>query len=273
MADVRLTATNPEDSSVVPVACDASGRLLLEERGEGPEGPQGPPGPPGQDGQDGKDGDPFSGNFADDVTFGGDATVAGLLRADTRTTGNGTAIYAQNTSVSSDDAPVRILNGSNAGGVGNGFLITGRGTSNEEVFYVTNDGSAQFDGDVQAGGNAQQGRYSGVVLRQLGVVQVAREAGEGIFTGFQTSDNNLTSNATSTIYSDGSITLAGGKAGFTKEGYLWCTTRRGDTVILDVTSNGLASWVEYVPTSRIDELRDKLDANRPDTGEMPADTP
>ena len=31
MADVRLTATNPEDSSVVPVACDASGRLLLQE--------------------------------------------------------------------------------------------------------------------------------------------------------------------------------------------------------------------------------------------------
>lgn len=31
MADVRLTATNPEDSSVVPVACNAKGELLLEE--------------------------------------------------------------------------------------------------------------------------------------------------------------------------------------------------------------------------------------------------
>jgi len=30
MSDVRLTATNPEDSSVVPVACNASGELLLE---------------------------------------------------------------------------------------------------------------------------------------------------------------------------------------------------------------------------------------------------
>ena len=30
MADVRLTATNPEDSSVVPVACNAKGELLLE---------------------------------------------------------------------------------------------------------------------------------------------------------------------------------------------------------------------------------------------------
>ena len=31
MADVRLTATNPEDSSVVPVACNAKGELKLEE--------------------------------------------------------------------------------------------------------------------------------------------------------------------------------------------------------------------------------------------------
>ena len=31
MSDVRLTATNPEDSSVVPVACNSKGELLLEE--------------------------------------------------------------------------------------------------------------------------------------------------------------------------------------------------------------------------------------------------
>lgn len=55
MADVRLTATNPEDSSVVPVACNAKGELLLEEPQEvvGPEGPQGPEGPPGPDGPPG----------------------------------------------------------------------------------------------------------------------------------------------------------------------------------------------------------------------------
>ena len=82
MADVRLTATNPEDSSVVPVACDAAGRLLLEEPVQGPAGPpgeQGPPGEDGQNGQDGQDGDPFSGNFAGDVTFGGSATFAGTV--------------------------------------------------------------------------------------------------------------------------------------------------------------------------------------------------
>jgi len=31
MTDVRLTATNPEDSSVVPVACNSRGELLIEE--------------------------------------------------------------------------------------------------------------------------------------------------------------------------------------------------------------------------------------------------
>ena len=31
MTDVRLTAINPEDASVVPVACNARGELKLEE--------------------------------------------------------------------------------------------------------------------------------------------------------------------------------------------------------------------------------------------------
>ena len=62
MADVRLTATNPEDSSIVPVACNSKGELLLEEPIQGPTGEQGPPGqdgaqgPPGQDGAQGPPG-------------------------------------------------------------------------------------------------------------------------------------------------------------------------------------------------------------------------
>ena len=77
MADVRLTATNPDDSSVVPVACNAKGELKLEEPIEVP----GPPGPPGDRGEPGEDGDPFSGNFADNVTFGGSAIFDGLVSA------------------------------------------------------------------------------------------------------------------------------------------------------------------------------------------------
>ena len=58
MADVRLTATNPEDSSIVPVACNEKGELLLEDPLEivGPEGPAGPEGPQGSEGPPGPEG-------------------------------------------------------------------------------------------------------------------------------------------------------------------------------------------------------------------------
>ena len=109
MADVRLTATNPEDSSVVPVACDASGRLLLQDP-EVVEGPQGPQGPPGQDG------DPFSGNFAGDVTFEG-ATFAGDISVDGGTTNEnstyGPGYSVQNRSQSTLNLWSGQLNGSN----------------------------------------------------------------------------------------------------------------------------------------------------------------
>ena len=53
MSDVRLTATNPEDSSVVPVACNAKGELKLEEPIAPPE---------------------FDGNLDGDLTVTGSAT-------------------------------------------------------------------------------------------------------------------------------------------------------------------------------------------------------
>jgi len=73
MSDVRLTATNPEDSSVVPVACNAKGQLLLEDplTVEGPEGPRGPEGPKGDDGEDGAPGD----SFVPDPSTGADGSV------------------------------------------------------------------------------------------------------------------------------------------------------------------------------------------------------
>ena len=244
MADVRLTATNPEDSSVVPVACDASGRLLLEE----PQvvvGPPGPEGPPGPKGDDGKDGDPFSGNFADDVTFGGSARFAGDLQIENTPsptiriigTGQGTALFGQGLST--------YLNRGAIIASDNGPIVFRRG-----VF---------FDRDP---GDAENGTTSAMFHQDSGDLLIGGDL-----------DADVNNRLILLKGLDGSATFAGGKAGFTAEGYLWCTTRRGDTVILDATSNGLGSWVEYTPTSRIDDLRDKLDANRPETGEMPADTP
>jgi len=193
MADVRLTAINPEDSSVVPVACNAGGQLLVEEQGQGPQGEQGPPGPKGDDG------DPFSGNFADDVTFGGSATFAG-------------------------DVTVGNFNGNNSD----------LGVNNRSNGYIFVNSNAPDTASILS-------------LKQNGVQKAVIDGG-------------------------GSATFAGDKAGFTAEGYLWCTTVRGDTVMLDATSNGMGVWVEYSPTTRIDEIRDRLDANRGDTGERPTDT-
>ena len=72
MTDARLMATNPEDSSLVPVACNAQGRLLTtmpdiiegppgqdgQDGKDGEDGKDGAPGADGKDGQDGKDGEP-----------------------------------------------------------------------------------------------------------------------------------------------------------------------------------------------------------------------
>lgn len=244
MADVRLTATNPEDSSVVPVACDAAGRLLIEEPQviEGPPGPPGEQGPPGQDGQDG---DPFSGNFAGDVTFGGSAAFRSTIDVyDAGATNRAVRIQPRfggfleviNTSESADATVFQVIPDAPA---------------NAANIKLKKNGSAEFAGQVLA---------LDIVVRQSNDEYP-------VYRGLAVDGTN-----TSRINGDGSAKFAGGKAGFTPEGCLWCTTRRGDTVILDATSNGLASWVEYTPTTRLEEIRDKLDANRGETGEMPADT-
>jgi len=254
MADVRLTATNPEDSSVVPVACDASGRLLLEEQGQGPQGEQGPQGPKGDDG------DPFSGNFADDVTFGGSASFADEIKVEGSNTPSGKwrgiskygSLLIGTTSEAVSDATVSIDSSSG---------------------LLKSDGSAQFAGEVSADGSAKFATRR-IALNSNGSIDTYRSSGDANsdLQAWQ-SDIGGIKQVKARIKASGSAEFAGDKAGFTAEGYLWCTTVRGDTVMLDATSNGMGVWVEYSPTTRIDEIRDKLDANRGDTGEMPADAP
>ena len=61
MADARLVATNPEDSSLVAVACTPEGLLKTEGGTEGPPGPKGDPGPQGDPGPKGDPGYPSIG--------------------------------------------------------------------------------------------------------------------------------------------------------------------------------------------------------------------
>jgi len=341
MADVRLTAINPEDSSVVPVACNAGGQLLVEEQGQGPQGEQGPPGPKGEDG------DPFSGNFADDVTFGGSAefaggkvaiTPGGDLDVDGRISGyridlksgfggspatalavyydtdatderisfkaDGSASFAgrvKASDFSTEDAEDFYLGGAyQQGGIGSArgaaiFRLSDTdGTHGEQIaLRITQNGNQPNDSTITLnfGGSATfaSGKYAiqsngtqffyGTGGADAGVWHVKEvDDWRAILTvkGNLRLGGNAASPANANIGlsgENGSATFAGGKAGFTAEGYLWCTTVRGDTVMLDATSNGMGVWVDYSPTTRIDEIRDKLDANRGDTGEMPTDTP
>ena len=165
MADVRLTATNPLDSSVVPVACNEKGELKLEEPSSPPE---------------------FDGNLDGDLTVSGKATfssdvdiaTAGLTRAGIRNLHDGCI-------------QIRNDNGTN-----NGL----------EIFYNGNSGPAK--------------------VTQLG--------------------------------NDGRIRVAGGAAGFTADGHLYCTTERGQLVILNNVANGIGYWENYIPTNRLDEIKDQL---------------
>ena len=270
MADVRLTATNPEDSSVVPVACDASGRLLLEERGEGPQGPPGPKGDDGQDGQDGQDGDPFSGNFAGDVTFGGTAVFKDSVAVGK----DATSASGQDFLVEGDSF-VRIVRRGKQMSINANF----NGTDEKSVIQAADLPLVFQSGtsDRMALTSAGQLNIGGSNVLANPLIAFDSVTGGSYFSGTSKFLNDISIGTSAPVdiklERSGAATFAGGKAGFTAEGYLWCTTRRGDTVILDATVGGAGLWENYTPNTRFDDIRDKLDSNRGETGEMPADTP
>jgi len=168
MTDARLLATNPEDSSLVPVACNASGRLLVT--------------------------DVNIEEIPNDVTLDGDLTV----------TGTGT--------------------------------FAGKIESN----YTSGN---MFEADSTWG-------FSNCAFR-------SRFGGSGDNARY-----HFYATSASTEYveikTDGSCAFASGKAGFTAEGNLFCTTQRGRLVILDSTSNGLGTWADYEP-SRRSQVAEKLE--------------
>ena len=188
MADVRLTATNPEDSSVVPVACDAAGRLLLEE----PQVIEGPPGPDGEQGPPGQDGDPFSGNFAGDVTFGGSAEFAGGL---TELTSDG-IIYSGVIELQGD------RNGSSTA-----ISVRPTDASSEPTLKIRANGSAEFAGDVIVGEvNTSSSTLSGIRSKVGGELTIQQVAHSGTFYNILDVRNGTAQVAN--IKSDGSAEFA-----------------------------------------------------------------
>ena len=242
MADVRLTATNPDDSSVVHVACNEKGELKLEEPivVEGPPGAPGEQGPPGQDGQDGapgqdgQDGDPFSGNFTGDVYFDGKVGI-------------GTTDLDAKLHVDKGHVVIGQKSGGNTGM--RNYIKFGRANNPKAAIgFVNNEsngrGSLIFMNDSDSNSIEFTDADECMRITHYGYVGVGVMSPKTKF-----SVHNL--------------------AGFTEEGHLWCTTRRGETVILDFISNGMAVWESYTPPSRnqedlmelADEIRDQLEAD------------
>ena len=213
MADVRLTATNPEDSSVVPVACNEKGELKLEEI-------------PDQS---------FDGNLD------GDLSVTGQIATSSR---GAYGVIANNSDYSSANlwkASVSAQNFASGGPVWAGLAHNFTANNSYVTSSIFEDGSVSFA--------SQQFRVAG--SGETTIDSPALAAASSLFSCKSALNSG---NVVAAIKADGSVTFAGNKAGFTGDGYLWCTTRRGDTVILDATSNGLASWMEYTPPSRRDDL-------------------
>ena len=263
MTDVRLTATNPEDSSVVPVACNEKGELKLEE--------------PIDNSFDGNlDGDlsvSGSAEFAGDIDTGGnkiygswgvliDAGSANGQALQVNQNGaiaakidaNGGAMLAKNKITFSDNGTASF---GGAAGVQHTLQENGTATFAGGNASIEATGAAEFAGPIKA--SAPDGSYifhlddDGV--NQGGFYQSG--LGTSLFLKAKATGTSLATVALNG--NDGSATFAGGKAGITAEGNLWCTTRRGDTVILDATSNGLATWADYTPTSFKDLMQEKLE--------------
>ena len=175
MTDVRLTALNPEDSKVYPVACNSSGELITTKSGD------------------------INLDVPGDLTVGGNATFAGATQVGKAKTG-GNLAFSVGADLGGGSYPVEF----------------------------TAAGSAKF--------------ISGITI----ISPSAGSSGIQAFGAYGLGD----ATAAASILTDGSARFSGNKAGFTTEGNLWCTTVRGQTVILDATSNGLATWADYIPPKR-----------------------
>lgn len=216
MSNVLLTATNPEDSSVVPVACNEKGELKLEE-------------PPVFDG-----------------AVDGDLTVTGKI------------------AIGTTPSEAKLDAGGDIRSFGYNTLYDDRDNSAtrtrnfqwefENVVGAAIQGKRQIGGSAanttlsfRVGGNAVANECLQIKPNKS-VVVPSGKIGIGL------------SNPKAQLDVLGNATFADGKAGFTAEGYLWCTTRRGDTVILDATSNGLATWADYTPPNVRTIIKDKVES-------------
>ena len=142
MADVRLTATNPEDSTVVPVACNAKGELKLEEI-------------PDQS---------FDGNLNGDLTVSGGASFAGgdygvtsdAIGYSHRNSGSIDLTNYQFGYIDGGGNRVSTIKFRSNGTIDIGGNLADNIASSSPNTRLNTDGSATFAGDVTVGSRNKQ---------------------------------------------------------------------------------------------------------------------
>lgn len=129
MSDVRLTATNPVDSSVVPVACNDKGELLVD----------------------------INGNVIGDLSvsgnaeFSGDVVVNGTVKSNTYDSGVGYSLYR------GDDWGGIYFKAVSSSGISSDAAYPLRASfDGAENVVIRSSGKAYFAGDVVVGSRGSQ---------------------------------------------------------------------------------------------------------------------
>lgn len=138
MSDVRLTATNPADSSVVPVACNDKGELLVD----------------------------FNGNVSGDLTVSGSGTFGGAIQSGD-SNGRGRMLVD---SVGTDAQRGRIILETNPATFGSAecFQIYQGAT---ETCVIKADGRATFADDVVIGSRGSKWK----IVESGGIAHLVQE--------------------------------------------------------------------------------------------------
>ena len=251
MSDVRLTATNPADSSVVAVACNEKGELKLEEPilVEGPQGEKGDKGDPG---------DPFSGNFAGNVSFGGGGTFADDITVNAITVGRGKGSLATNTAVGRD-ALANNTTGNYNTAVGRSALYSNTtGNSNTAVGHVALHYNTEGHYNTAVGLNALATNTTGDYNTAVGLNAGYQLIGNnntflGSYQGAADLSNTLSLSTGETermrISADDAVDF-NQKCGFTPDGGLWITDSRGHAYRTTFAANDFMQWEAYTPPTR-----------------------
>jgi hypothetical protein len=185
MTDVRLTALNPVDSQVYPVACNTSGELIVEQVAPGPDLT-------------------VTGNLTvnGNSTVDGDSTVDGSITVVGDITAGGLP-YNGTLGAQMQSAGVLLAARSGTLPIFTGYQVG----STTETSIISASGNATFVGEVQSGGDPNNGVNVGCKLygSQGTVAVTTGNPAIAVWAGF----SQGTSTPTSLITGAGFATFAG----------------------------------------------------------------